>query len=92
MYILYKQPIQLETLYIVQYLHSRGIHLLPSMIVERNYPANVTELPTIVYEQIQYNGLDQVVSLYESISGIDNLLEKSKEFKKQNPTYTIHYH
>lgn len=90
MYILYKHPIQLETLFMVQYLHSRGIRFLPSMIIERNYPANITELPTIVYEQVQYSGLEKVVSLYETISGIDNLLEKSKEFKKQHPTYTIH--
>jgi len=30
-----------------------------------------------------------VISLYETISGINNILEKALEFKKQNPKYTI---
>ena len=36
MYTLYKNPIQLETLYIVQYLHSKNMVFLPSYIIERN--------------------------------------------------------
>lgn len=89
MYTLYKNPIQLETLYIVQYLHSRNITFLPSIIIERNYPAFVTELPTIYYNHRFYKGLEEVISLYEHISGIDNVLEKAVEFKKQYPKYTI---
>lgn len=89
MYTLYKNPIQLETLYIVKYLHSRNITFLPSIIIERNYPSFVTELPTIQYNHTVYKGLKEVISLYENISGIDNLLEKAIEFKKQHPKYTI---
>ena len=89
MYTLYKNPIQLETLYIVQYLHSKNISFLPSMIIERNYPEFVTELPTIYYKNKMYKGLEEVISLYENISGIENILEKAMEFKKQNPKYTI---
>jgi hypothetical protein len=89
MYILYKNPIQKDTLHIVQYLHNNQIHFLPSTIIERNYPNFVTELPTISYNNKLYIGLDQVVGLYETISGIDNVLEKANEFKIQHPRYTV---
>ena len=89
MYTLYKNPIQLDTLYIVQYLHYKNIMFLPSIIIERNYPQFVTELPTINYKNKNYNGLVEIISLYENISGIDNILEKAIEFKNQNPKYTI---
>ena len=89
MYFLYKNPIQHDTLCIVQYLHFHKIHFLPSAIIERNYPSFVTELPTIIYNNTIYCGLSEVVALYEQISGIVDLLEKSKLFKKENPKYTI---
>ena len=89
MYTLYKNPIQLDTLYIVQYLYSIGIILLPSLVIERNYPQFVTDLPSIVYNNNIYNGIEKVIAFYEEKSGIDNLLEKAKEFKMKNPKYTI---
>lgn len=88
-YVLYKKPIQLETLNIVQYLHSQNINFLPNVIIEKNYPSYVTELPTILYDKKLYIGIDICVKLYETYSGIDNLLEKANEFKKLNPKYTI---
>ncbi len=90
MYVLYKNPIQYNTLYSVQYLHSIGITFLPNMVIERNYPDNVVDLPSIYYNDKLYTGLDECISLYEEYSGIDNLLEKANEFKKNNPNYTIH--
>jgi hypothetical protein len=89
MYVLYKNPIQLETLNIVQYLHYNNIIFLPNTIIERNYPHFITELPTIVYNNNIYSGLTEVVSLYETISGINDLLNKANNFKIQNPKYTI---
>ena len=88
-YILYKNPIQLDTLYIVQYLDYNQIFFLPNIIIERNYPYFVTDLPSIFYNNHLYSGLSEVIALYETISGISNLLEKSNEFKQQNPKYTI---
>ena len=88
-YILYKNPVQLETLHIVQYLHSQNITFLPNVIIERNYPSYVTELPTILYNRKLYIGIDICIKLYETYSGIDNILEKADEFKRLNPTYTI---
>lgn len=90
MYTLYKGPIQLDTLAIVQYLHSRGIALQPGLIVERNYPNYVTQLPSILYMGQIYSGVQQVVAFYESMSGISNLLVLATDFKRNNPTYRIH--
>jgi hypothetical protein len=89
MYILYKNPIQLETLYIVQYLNYNNIDFLPNIIIEKNYPNFVKNLPTIYYKNKFYNGLEEVISLYENISGIDNILQKAIEFKNKHPKYTI---
>jgi hypothetical protein len=46
-YILYKKPIQLETLYIVQYLYYLRIICIPKCCIERNYPIWVNDLPSI---------------------------------------------
>jgi len=89
MYVLYKNPIQLETLHIVQYLYQENVHFLPSIIIERSYPIFVTNLPTILYNDNLYIGLDECIKLFETYSGIDNLLQKSNEFKILNPKYTI---
>lgn len=37
-YVLYKKPIQYDTLYIVQYLHYLGINIVPTCCIERNHP------------------------------------------------------
>jgi CRISPR/Cas system CMR-associated protein Cmr5 small subunit len=87
MYILYKNPIQLETLNIVQYLYYNNIIFLPNTIIERNYPHFITELPTIIYNNNIYSGLKQVVSFYETISGIQKLLEK--QMNSKNSTQNI---
>lgn len=89
MYTLYKRPIQLETLHIVQYLHAYGITLLPDTIVERSFPSCITELPAIYCENQWYMGLSQVLVFYETKSGIQKLSEKAEEWKKENPRYTI---
>ena len=88
-YILYKQPIQLETLNIVQYLHNQLMNLLPSVIFERNYPPHITDLPAIQTPKELYLGIDRVVYFYGKQSGITNLLQKATYWKTQNPKYTI---
>ncbi len=86
-YILYKLPIQLETLYIVQYLHANGIILLPKYIIERNH--GIVVLPTIIHNNNTYSGLLEVVKFYENASGINDLLTKAKDWKDINPNYRI---
>jgi hypothetical protein len=91
-YILYKQPIQYETLYIVQYLHSLGIHVIPKYCIERNYPLWVLECPSIhaLTTDKKYIGLNACVLFYEEVSGITDLLQKSIQFKQLHPEYRIH--
>lgn len=88
-YILYKRPISLDTLYIVQYLHFLGISLEPHTIIERQYPPHVTALPTIDCNGILYIGLAECVAFYEIQSQIRDILSLSYEFKILYPRYTI---
>jgi len=41
------------------------------------------------YESKYYIGLQEVIKLYETISGINDILEKANEFKRANPGYSI---
>lgn len=91
-YVLYKNPIQLETLEIVQYLHSCGHkNVAPSCCIERNYPFWVTQLPAIETVTGQrYVGLEKCVNYWETLHGETNLQYKAHIFKIANPDYRIH--
>jgi hypothetical protein len=65
MYVLYKNPIQLETLHIVQYLYQENVHFLPSIIIERSYPIFITNLPTILYNDNLYMSLEDKKKLLD---------------------------
>lgn len=89
-YVLYKNPIQTDTLAIVQYLNSLGIKLLPAYCIELNHSSWVVELPSIeVFGGRRYIGLRECIGFYESVSGERNLLKKALEFKEKNPGYKI---
>lgn len=89
-YILYKNPIQLDTLYIVQYLYYMGVNLIPKNCIERNHPSWVSELPSIETSNGErYIGLESCIAFYEKTSGINNLYSKSTLFKELNPKYCI---
>lgn len=90
MYTLYKNPIQMETLAIVQYLYHNNIFILPTVIVERNHPDGII-LPAIYDHKLNtlYEGIDECVKYYEIRSGISNLLENAQMFKEQNPQFRI---
>lgn len=91
MHDLYKLPIQLETLIIVQYLYSLGIDMKPDKIIERNHNSNACVLPTIHDHSTNkwHIGLAECIHYYESNSGINELYTRAIEFKKQLPTYRI---
>jgi hypothetical protein len=89
-YILYKNPIQLDTLHIVQYLHSIGINIIPKYCIERNHPEWVTELPSIETSTGQkYIGMDSCIHFYTRGSNIENIVEKTEIFIKKHPEYRI---
>jgi hypothetical protein len=90
-YVLYKHPIQYDTLNIVRYLHSIGKSNEPLHCIERNYPDWVLELPSIKeLNGATHIGFENVVKYYENVSGITDLLEKVNIFKTNNTNYTIH--
>ncbi len=90
-YILYKHPVQLDTLTIVQYLHYCGINdIIPIYCIERNHPKWVINLPSIeTNDGKKYIGIDQCIQFYEEYSKISDLTEKSNSFKKTYPDYRI---
>lgn len=88
-YILYKKPISLDTLDIVQYLYKNDIDLRPKTIIECNWPSEITKLPSIKIGNELYIGFDQVVVFYEKYSGIPDLVKKSKDFKDLHKNYRI---
>jgi hypothetical protein len=65
MYILYKNPIQLDTLQIVRYLHYTKKEI-PSCCIERNWPPIITELPAIFDHNTNkfYIGFDKCVEFW----------------------------
>jgi hypothetical protein len=89
-YILYKNPIQTDTLAIVQYLHSNGINIIPTHCIERNHPIWAVELPSIeTTDGKKYVGLNQCIEFYQHATGKNNILKEALVFKQYNPDYKI---
>ena len=95
-YILCKNPVQLDTLAIVQYIHkTTGVFWAPSLIYERQHPVpSGTALPCIIETTIDgdvlHAGFDACVRFYERGSGIDDIVAKAEAFKLDHPNYCIH--
>jgi len=90
--ILYKRPIEFDTLYIVGYIHSLGHQdVVDNMIiVERNHIEDINGiLPSIFVDGIYYLGLENIVKYYEHKYKITDLLKKSKLFNEKFPNYKI---
>ena len=90
-YDLFKEPIQVETLHIVQYLYSMGIDARPLCIFERNHAAEATELPTIHARETDewFVGLDECVRFYSRLSGIEDVVVRAAEFKSRAGEFRI---
>lgn len=85
-YTLYKQPIQLETLAIVRYLHAMGVDARPAAIIERMHPAWVTELPAIETARGErFVSLRACCEYYERVAGIDEgrILQGALDFARE---------
>lgn len=92
MYVLYKNPIQLDTLAIVQYLHAQGVgNVLPTHCVERSHPAWVVELPAILDMDTnkRFVGFVECVKYFENMSATTDLVNKAHVFKTVHPTYRV---
>ena len=82
-YTLYKHPVSLETLAIVQFLHSLGKDVRPCFIVECHYPAWVTELPAILDHLTgdRRVGLAACVKYWELLTKEEDLLTRALTWK-----------
>jgi hypothetical protein len=92
-YILYKNPIQNDTLAIVQYIHHQtGQNIGTRVCIERNYPSDITELPSIRENGKIHTGLSECIQYFSQISGLPaaTLYQNSCQFKRDNPEYRIH--
>lgn len=88
MYVLYKKPVQVDTLAIVRYLfHEHGFDARPSMCIERAHPAWVTELPSIMDldDDSVHVGFEECVKYFEKVSGVGNLAAAAKSIESQMP-------
>lgn len=87
-YALCKNPVQLDTLNIVRYLHSIGVEARPSVVYERNHPAWATCLPAVLDldTTMRHCGFDAVVRYLEDRSGVCDLALKPAVFDSD---YTI---
>ena len=91
-YTLFKNPVQLDTLAIVQYLHSCGVQAEPAQCIERCHPAWVTQLPSIEDHTTgeRFVGLIECERFYERLSGKGpGLLTRALAFKADHPEYRI---
>ena len=90
-YDLYKHPLPVETLGIVQYLSSVGVDARPTTTVERNHAPEATTLPTIRdrTDGTWYVGLAECVRFYELRSGIVDVVARAKAFKIRSPSFRI---
>ena len=90
-YNLHKAPIQLETLYVVQYLHSLGKDLRPAMIFERNHSKHATSLPSIhdVQADEWHVGIDACMRFYETHSAVKNIACLAADFAERSPGFRI---
>lgn len=60
------------------------------MIIERNFPSNITQLPTIILNGQVICGLQNIINTYENMFNITDLINKAKTFRDLNPNYKIH--
>lgn len=78
---------------IVRFLYVHGIDFRPIAIIERDFPPSIQEYPTIVdYDNVLYNGLDEIVQYVQRKTGKKNIVEKAIEFHEKNPEYRITEH
>jgi len=80
-----------KLLYLVRYLSAREkIDIRPKYIVERNFPDLIDGVvPSLIVDQVLYQGLDSIVEYYEEKLGLKNLLYKSEAFRKRYADYRV---
>lgn len=96
-YVLHKNAVQLDTLSVIRYLHSRHapqLSVTPTACVERNWPDWVVQLPSIECstDGRRYVGMGECVRFWSALADEDEstLLANATLFAQRNPGYTTH--
>ena len=89
LYKVHEDPDCEELLNITRYLYYKNIDLRPINVQEKLFPSNVFILPTIIYNKIQVSGVENIVYLYQKLTGMGNLRQKAHKFVELNPNYRI---
>lgn len=73
-----------------RYLYHLGYDIRPYQVWEANFPAHITQLPTIILcNNVKLEGLNQIVNYYEKLFNMSNLLNNALNFIEKNPRYRI---
>ncbi len=92
-YVLFKHPLQLDTLSIVRFLCHKGHNdMRPVRCIERNHPAWAHDLPSIeLASGERYVGLGSCIQFYAQETGQDpnSLLSNANAFNAANPDYRL---
>ena len=90
-YTLCKNPVQVDTLAAVRYLHSQGFDARPAVVYERHHPSWGTPLPSARDHDTgeTYCGFDAVIGYLERCFGITDLAKKAASFDHVN--YSINH-
>lgn len=81
-FILYRQPLQVDTLAVVRYLHHIGHPCAPTRCIAGNHPDWVHELPSIQTPTKRYIGIGSCLDFWQEQSGVEDLLEKAISFSE----------
>jgi hypothetical protein len=75
MVILYKQPDDSQSQKLINYLKSLE-KVIVLTIVEDNFPNDITQFPSLMIDEILYQGFNKIILHYQKILKIDKLLKK----------------
>lgn len=92
-HVLFKRPVELDTLHVVQYLYSLGHDVRAEACIERNHPEWAVEsLPCIeTAAGERHVGLDACVRFYAACASVpaSSLVAEAVAFKQAHPEYRI---
>ena len=75
---------------IVRFLYAHGYDIRPHNVIERNFPDNITVLPTIITNNHSLIiGIDNITTFYENLLDMSDLAQLADTFCIQNPNFRI---
>ena len=91
-YVLHRARGEADVISIIKMLHMVGVEARPRRCVDSSpHPPEVTELPAILDEDTRawHVGLAACVAYLEALSGVEELLVKSQQFRGLFPDYRM---